>query len=204
MPLIIWGRLNSHNVKKVAWFAQELGLDHVRHDVGGTFGMDAHYTALNPNRLIPTIEDGDLVLWESNAILRYLAARYGGTRWWPTDPAERAAGDKWMDWQYAYADAQRTAFFSLVRVPEGQRDTAAIAQSAIAAGAMMRILDAALAEQPWLSGKEFGVADVPMATYAHTWFTLPIERPDTPHVRAWYDRIRQRPAYQQLVMIPLT
>ena len=81
--LTIWGRLNSHNVKKVAWFAQELGIDHVRHDVGGQFGMDDAYLALNLNRLIPTIEDDGFVLWESNAILRYLAARHGGTRWWP-------------------------------------------------------------------------------------------------------------------------
>ena len=95
--LTIWGRLNSHNVKKVAWFAEELGIPYVRHDVGGAFGMDASYLAKNPNALIPTVEDGDLVLWESNAILRYLAARHGGERLWPGDPAERARADRWMD-----------------------------------------------------------------------------------------------------------
>ena len=82
----IWGRLNSHNVKKVAWFAEELGLAYERRDIGGQFGYTDAYLALNPNRLIPTIEDGKVVLWESNAILRYMAAEYGGERWFPTDP----------------------------------------------------------------------------------------------------------------------
>ena len=85
--LTIWGRLNSHNVKKVAWFAEEAGLTYVRHDVGGPFGMDAEYLAKNPNAMIPTIEDGEVTLWESNAILRYLAARHAPDRFWPTSPA---------------------------------------------------------------------------------------------------------------------
>ena len=202
--LTIWGRLNSHNVKKVAWFAEELGLEWVRHDVGGAFGMDAAYITLNPNRLIPTITDGDLTLWESNAILRYLASRYGADRWWPANAATRAAGDKWMDWQFAYADAQRQAFVQLVRKTEAERDVAAIAASASASAAMMAILDAALARQPWLSGEDFGVFDVPMGVYAHSWFTLAIDRPALPHVSDWYARLRARPAYADLVMIPLT
>ncbi|OAN56433.1 MULTISPECIES: glutathione S-transferase family protein [unclassified Sphingobium] len=201
--LTIWGRLNSHNVKKVVWFADEIGLPHVRHDVGGAFGMDATYLARNPNALIPTIEDGDLTLWESNAILRYLAARHAPALW-PADPVERAQGDKWMDWQFAFADAQRDAFLQLVRTPDGQRNGQLIAKSAQATGAAMLVLDQALAAQPWLSGVHFGVADVPMGVYAHTWFTLAIERPDVPHVRAWYDRLRERPAYAWSVMIPLT
>ncbi|MBH1992337.1 MAG: glutathione S-transferase family protein [Sphingomonadaceae bacterium] len=202
--LTIWGRLNSHNVKKVVWFADEIALPYVRHDVGGRFGMDDAYVAKNPNRLIPTIEDGDLVLWESNAILRYLASRYGSADLWPTDPAARALADRWMDWQFAFADAQRDAFLALVRRSPEERDADALARSARQAGAAMQILDRALAEQPWLSGKGFGVADVPMGVYAHTFFTLDMERPDVPHVRDWYDRLRERPAYAQSVMIPLT
>lgn len=201
--LTIWGRLNSHNVKKVAWFADEIGLPYVRHDVGGKFGMSADYLAKNPNRLIPTIEDGDVTLWESNAILRYLAARYAPALW-PIDPAERAQGDKWMDWQFSFADAQRDAFLQLVRITAEQRDGQLLAASATASGAAMRILDRTLAVQPWLSGVSFGVADVPMGVYAHTFFTLDMERPDVPHVRGWYDRLRARPAYAQSVMIPLT
>jgi glutathione S-transferase len=202
--LTIWGRLNSHNVKKVAWFASEIALPYVRHDVGGQFGMSDAYLAMNPNRLIPTIEDGDVLLWESNAILRYLANRYAPEAMWPVDPALRAQGDKWMDWQFSFADAQRDAFLNLVRRKAEDRDGAALARSARQSGEAMLILDKALAAQPWLSGEQFGVADVPMGTYAHTFFTLEMERPDVPRVRAWYDRLRGRPAYRETVMIPLT
>ncbi|SEQ68305.1 glutathione S-transferase family protein [Sphingobium sp. YR768] len=201
--LTIWGRLNSHNVKKVAWFADEIDLPYVRHDVGGKFGMDDAYLAKNPNALIPTIEDGDVILWESNAILRYLAARYA-PQMWPADPAERAQGDKWMDWQFAFADAQRDAFLQLVRTAPEQRSEQVIAKSAEASGKAMTILDRALAKQPWLSGVDFGVADVPMGVYAHTYFTLDMARPDLPHLQAWYDRLRGRPGYAKSVMIPLT
>lgn len=203
--LTIWGRLNSHNVKKVAWFADELGIDHVRHDVGGTFGMDAAYVAKNPNRLIPTIEEEDgFILWESNAILRYMAQRYGGARWLPDDAAVRASGDKWMDWQFAFADAQRDAFVGLVRTAPDQRNADKIAASAQKAGTMMAILDAALAQQEWLSGPELGIGDIPMGVYAHTFFTLDVARPDLPHLRAWYKKLAARPAYAKSVMIPLT
>ena len=189
--LTIWGRLNSLNVKLVAWFAVELGIDFVRHDVGGAFGMDVAYRAKNPNALIPTIDDGEMTLWESNAILRYLAAKHGGTRFWPADPAARAVGDKWMDWQAGYADAQRDAFINLVRKAPEDRGRVAI-------------LDTALARAPWLSGDDFGVGDIPMGVYTHTWFSLAIERPSLPHVEDWYARIRERPGYAEQVMIPLT
>jgi glutathione S-transferase len=202
--LTIWGRLNSHNVKKVAWLAEELDLDYVRHDVGGQFGMDDAYRAKNPNALIPTIEDGEVVLWESNAILRYLAARYGGERWWPADPAARAMADRWMDWQFTYARAQLPAFVNLIRRPEGERDMAAVSEAAEASARLMRIIDAQLAATPWLSGAEFGIGDIPMGVYAHTWFTLAIDRPEMPHVADWYCRLRSRPGYAEQVMIPLT
>lgn len=202
--LTIWGRLNSHNVKKVAWFARELGIDHVRHDVGGKFGMDAAYLAKNPNALIPTIEDGDVVLWESNAILRYLAARHGGERFWPADPVARALADRWMDWQFSYADAQRDAFLNLVRRAPDARDMAAVTRSAEASANQMAILDRYLAETPWLSGAEIGIGDVPMGVYAHTWFTLDIPRPSLQHVEHWYARLCERPGYAEQVMIPLT
>jgi glutathione S-transferase len=202
--LTIWGRLNSHNVKKVAWFARELDLPHVRHDVGGQFGMSEAYIAMNPNRLIPTIEDGDVVLWESNAILRYLASRYAPEAMWPADAAARAQCDKWMDWQFSFAEGQRDAFWNLVRKQPEERDATALEKSVRLAGEAMLILDRALASQPWLSGDQFGVADVPMGVYAHSFFALPMERPDVPHVRIWYDRLRERPAYVETVMIPLT
>ena len=201
--LTIWGRLNSHNVKKVVWAAIEMGIAHRRIDIGGAFGFPSEYLALNPNRLIPTIEDDGFVLWESNAILRYLAHRHAPALL-PGDPQKRASGDKWMDWQFQFADAQRHAFQGLVRQPPEARDEAAIARSAEASGALMRILDAELAVRPWLSGETFGIADMPMGVYAHTFFTLAMPRPDLPHVADWYARLQQRPGYAETVMIPLT
>jgi glutathione S-transferase len=202
--LTIWGRLNSHNVKKVAWFAEEIGLPYVRHDVGGAFGMDAAYLALNPNALIPTIEDDGIVLWESNAILRYLAARHAPERFWPGDPAVRAQADKWMDWQFDYAAAQGPAFLNLIRRAPAERDADAIRRSAARAAEMMARVDDELSKRPWLSGAEFGIGDIPMGVYAHTWFTLAIERPALTHVAAWYDRLKTKPGYASQVMIPLT
>ncbi len=202
---IIWGRLNSHNVKKVVWFADELGLDYERRDMGGQFGTDDAYVAKNPNRLVPTIEEDDgFILWESNAIIRYWAHRLGGDRWLPADHTVRARADRWMDWQFQYAEAQRPLFVGLIRTPPEQRDVARMERSAAKASELMTIVDATLAVQPWLSGDAFGIGDIPMGVYAHTYFTLPIERPDVPHVRAWYERLTERTAYARSVMIPLT
>lgn len=202
--LTIWGRLNSHNVKKVAWLADEIGLDSQRIDVGGPFGMDANYLAKNPNALIPTIEDGKVTLWESNAILRYLAAEYGGDRWWPADAATRAIADRWLDWQFTYADAQRDAFKQLVRTPEDQRDPARIAASVGNCLPLLTIVERYLGETPWLSGADFGIGDIPMGVYAYTWFNLPIERPEFPAIADWYQRLSIRPAFRAQVAIPLT
>ncbi|MFT3976952.1 MAG: glutathione S-transferase [Sphingomonas bacterium] len=202
--LRIWGRLNSHNVKKVVWAAEELALPYERIDVGGAFGMDAAYVAKNPNRLIPTIEDGDFVLWESNAILRYLADTHPEAGLWPETPQARALADRWMDWQFLYGEAQRDAFVNLVRKTPEARDMAAVERSATACAKQVAILDQTLAEQPWLSGERFGVGDVPMGVYIHTWFALPIERPDLPYVADWYRRLRDRPGYAANVMIPLS
>ena len=203
MSLIIWGRLNSHNVKKVAWLAEEAAVLYERRDIGGQFGFTDAYLAMNPNKLIPTIDDDGFILWESNAILRYLAGHYAPILW-PVDPLVRASADRWMDWQFSYADAQRDAFVNLIRKPPEARDPAAIAASAARSGALMGILDDALAKQPWLTGASFGIGDIPMGCYVHTWYSLDIERPDRPHVADWYERLKQRPGYQSQVMIPLS
>ncbi len=202
--LTIWGRLNSHNVKKVVWLAHEIGIPYVRRDVGGAFGMDAAYLALNPNALIPTIEDGDVVLWESNAILRYLAARYAPADFWPEDPVARAHADKWMDWQFAYADAQKDAFHHLIRHAPEKRDPASIARSARRCAVLIERVERALDDHPWLSGPSFGLGDIPMGIYVHTWLSLDIERPDMPNVQRWYAALKDRPGYASQVMIPLT
>jgi len=205
--LTIWGRLNSHNVKKIVWLAEEIGLPYRRIDIGGAFGFTPEYLALNPNRLIPTIEDDSvpegLVLWESNAILRYLADAHA-PHLRSNDAVIRAGGDKWMDWQFQFADAQRDAFLGLIRTAPERRNPQVIARSADAAGRMMAILDTELAGRTWLSGPNFGIADIPMGVYAHTYMTLDIPRPSLPYLEAWVARLRERPGYRSQVMIPLS
>jgi glutathione S-transferase len=200
----IWGRLNSHNVKKVAWFAEELGLNYVRHDVGMQFGFSEDYLAKNPNRLIPTIEDGKIVLWESNAILRYMASEYGGERWFPRDPIDRALADRWMDWQMTYAASQNVPFLSHARIPREQWDHAAIAKGIEGCARHLAVMDKYLNEKPWLSGDTFGIGDIPMGVYLNTWFALDFEKPEFAAVTEWFSRIRERPGFATQVMIPLT
>lgn len=199
---ILWGRLNSHNVKKVAWALAEAGLPHERRDIGGSFGYTPEYLAMNPNRLVPTLQEGSFSLYESNAILRYLAAAHA-PRLHSADPHSRARGDMWMDWQFSYADAQRALFLQMVRVAPENRDGALIARSAEETGRMMQILDAELAQRPYLSGADFGIADIAMGVYAHTWFSVDIPRPAVPHVSGWYQRLVARPSFSAIA-IPLS
>ena len=202
--LTIWGRLNSHNVKKVVWLAEEMGLAYDRRDVGGQFGMDAAYRALNPNALIPTIEDDGFVLWESNSILRYLAATRGGEAFYPVNPQARASIERWMDWGFTWADAIRPIFFQMVRTAPEARDTALIERSVARAAGLSAILDDVLARQEWLSGGSFGIGDIPVAAYANTWFQLPVERPSRPNLERWYAALRERAPFRDVVMIPLS
>ncbi|EGD58679.1 glutathione S-transferase-like protein [Novosphingobium nitrogenifigens DSM 19370] len=204
--ITIWGRLNSHNVKKVAWAAIEMGIEHRRIDMGGAFGFTDDYLAMNPNRLIPTIEDdsvpGGFSLWESNAILRYLADAHA-PHLRPEAPAERAQGDKWMDWQFTFAEAQRTAFQGIVRQGKDVNDPQ-VSASIAATIKLAERFDAALGQTPFLAGKAFGIADIPMGVYAYTFFTLPFERPSLPNMEDWYAGLTARPGYASQVMIPLS
>ncbi len=202
--LTIWGRLNSHNVKKVVWLAEEMGLAYDRRDVGGAFGMDEAYRALNPNALIPTIEDDGFVLWESNSILRYLATSHGGEAFYPVTPQARASVERWMDWNFTWADAIRPIFFQMVRTAPEKRDAALIERSVVRAAGLSAILDDVLGRQEWLSGDGFGIGDIPVAAYANTWFQLPVERPSRPHLERWYASLQERAPFRDVVMIPLS
>jgi glutathione S-transferase len=202
--LTIWGRINSHNVKKVVWLAEEMALAYDRRDVGGPFGMDEAYRTLNPNALIPTIEDDGFVLWESNSILRYLAATHGGETFYPAAPQARASVERWMDWNFTWADAIRPIFFQLVRTESDKRDAALIERSVARAAALSAILDDVLGRQEWLSGDAFGIGDIPVAAYANTWFQLPVERPSRPNMERWYAALQDRAPFRDVVMIPLS
>lgn len=205
--LRIWGRRNSSNVRKVLWCAEEIGLPYESIEVGGAFGgtQSAEYRALNPNGLVPVIEDHGLPLWESNAIVRYLAARYALGTLYPVDVAERARSEQWMDWTSAsFAVAFRDLFWGVVRTAPADRDETRIAAALVRCGDLLTVADAALAQQPWLSGERFAMGDIPLGAFAYAWFEMPIQRPELPHLADWYARLQQRPAYRKGVMTPLT
>ena len=206
--LKIWGRKNSSNVRKALWIAHELGLEFESIDAGGAFGRvnEPDYRARNPNGLVPMLEDGDLTLWESNTIVRYLCAEYGAEQgWYLSDPRQRAKADKWMDWTTSsFATPFRPLFWGLLRTPEHQRDWVAINAAHKQCAQLLSIADQTLSTQPYLSGDPIGMGDIPLGSFIYAWFEMPIERPDMPHLRAWYERLKQRPAYQAAVMTALT
>lgn len=205
--ITVWGRKNSINVQKAMWTIGELGLAHERHDVGGQFrGNDTpDYLAMNPNGLVPTVRDGDLVLWESNAIVRYLAAKHSAGRLWPAAPEERALADRWMDWQATTLHRDMTVvFWGLIRTVPEERDMRAITASTQELGRLWSILDAHLATRSYVGGDDFTMGDIPPGAACYRYLHLPIERPHLPHLESWYGRLQQRPAFREHVMVPLT
>lgn len=204
--LKIWGRKNSSNVRKALWCAEEAGLAYERIDAGGAFGLvnEAPYRALNPNGVVPTLDDDGFILWESNTIVRYLAARYAPDLY-PQDLQVRASAEKWMDWATSsFAAPFRTVFWGTLRTPPEQRDAAVIAAGIEACAKALAVPEQVLASQPYLSGEHFGMGDIPLGSFIYAWFEMPIERPASPHLEAWYARLRERPAYRRAVMTELT
>ena len=204
--LRIWGRTNSINVQKVMWAVGELGLAHQRIDAGGAFGgLDSdEYGLRNPNRRVPAIEDDGLVMWESNACVRYLAARYDAGGLWPEDPVARARADMWMDWQQTTLLADMTVvFWGLIRTPEDKRDHGAIDAAVKRLGGTWRVLEAQLAGRRFVGGDRLTIGDIPVGAACYRYLGLPIERPSLPNLEAWYERLKQQPAYREHVMLPL-
>jgi glutathione S-transferase len=206
--LKLWGRRNSINVQKVCWMLAELDLEHERIDAGMAHGVvgEDWYARLNPNRLVPTLEDGDTVLWESNAIVRYLAAKYAPGRWMPEDAAGRAGVEQWMDWQQTtlMPGALSPLFLGLVRVPPDKRNAAELATSAAATEAAMRILDRHLEGRAYMLRDRPTTADIAIGAAVHRWQVLPVARPPLAALWAYYQRLTRRPAFVANVMLPLT
>ncbi len=205
--LRIWGRENSVNVQKVLWCCAELGLPYERLDAGGAFGVvdTPRYRALNPNGLVPTLEDEGFVLWESNSIVRYLAARHGAGTLWPEDPRARAQADCWMDWMNTvFWPAFRPLFWNLVRTPLEQRSAAEMETSRRGTAEVLARLEDHLAGHAWVGGDQFSMGDIPMGAAIWRWLGLPIERPETPHIQRWFDALSERPAYRATVLQPIT
>ena len=205
--LKIWGRTNSSNVQKVMWCVGELGLEHDREDAGGPFGRtrDPDMLARNPNARVPTVEDDGLTLWESNVIVRYLAARHDAGGLWPEDARDRAEADRWMDWQQTtVAGPVTTVFWGLVRDP-GRYSEEEIAAAASQGAEVWKIADARLHGRDWLAADRFTMADIPLGVVARRWFELIDDRPAMPGLEAWYARLCERPAFARHVLaVPMT
>ena len=204
--LRIWGRVSSINVQKVVWCADELGLQYERRDVGGKFGGNdtPEYLAMNPNGLVPVIEEDGFVLYESNAIVRYLAARDPAARLWPENLRERADADRWMEWSNTFIGALRDPFWQLIRTPEAQRDMKAVEAGCAKVDRLARILDAHLASREWLAAGRFGTADIVVGCGVHRWMLLPVNRAACPNVNRWYDALKARPASHAVTLQPLS
>lgn len=204
MTITLWGRLNSCNVQKVVWALSELGLAYEHIPLGGTFGgLDAPaYRALNPNGKVPTLRDGDLVVWESHAIVRYLAATYGAGSWWPVDPSKRALSDQWMDWTATTFQPAWLAVFELVvRTPVERHDATRIAAAKARAEALFAMLDTQLAGRQFLTGDKPTYADIGAGVSLYRWMTMEIAQGVRPNVEGWYQRLLARPAYERAVCV---
>ena len=208
--LKIHGRANSVNVQKALWAADECGVAYERTDVGGPFGVNDQpwFRAMNPNGVVPTIDDDGYVLWESNAIVRYLCASHAAGTLWPTDPMARGEADRWMDWHATTVMVgMTTLFWGLIRTPPEKRDGAAIDAARPATAAIWARLDAHLATRPYVAGAEFTMGDIPIGAVCYRWLNLPFRRDDLPrlpHLQAWYERLVLRPGYRKHVMITMT
>jgi len=207
--LQIWGRLSSINVRKVVWCAQELGVAHRRTDAGGRFGVvqTPAYRALNPNALVPTIEDDGVRLWESNVIVRYLCARHASGDLYPEPLAARFDAERWMDWQQTTLNpAGRDAFIQWVRTPAERRDGAAAERSVRSTEPHLAVLDAHLGTRAYLGGDRFTMADIPIGCELHRWFGLPADlyqRPAWPHLERYFAALRDRTAARGVLDLAL-
>ena len=204
--LKVWGRASSSNVQAVLWCIAELGLEHERVDAGFTYGVvdTPEYLAMNPNGKVPTIRDGDgPPLWESGAILRYLANRHGDDPFWPRDPHARAQVDQWAEWAKVNVAQAFTGpiFRRVVRVPAARRDPAAIAAATTALDALLAIADARLADSTCLAGEDLTLADIQLGHLLYRYHEIDIERPARPNLARYYRALCARPAYRDTVMV---
>lgn len=203
--LIIWGRATSSNVQTVMWAVGELGLDHTRHDVGGAFGGTdtAEYRAMNPMGLVPVLQDGDIILFESAAIVRYLGAQYGSETFWPSDPKELARLDMVAEWakHAIYRSLTLDVFWQLVRTPSAERDPAVIDRGVRELARLLPMAEGWLGEKAYLGDDDICFADIIFGHFLYRYYTLDFERSDTPVMDAYYERLKARPAFANNVMV---
>ncbi len=201
--LKIYGRKNSNQVIQVMWAVGELGLEHVRHNAGGTFGgLDTEqYGRLNPNRLVPTIDDDGFILWESYAIIRYLCRQYGKGSLWPQDDRQAALADQWMEWTNSrFMGVFFPVFWGLIRTPKEQQDPDKIQQSVKATAELLQIFEHHMADKKFVVGASLTMGDIPLGSMMFKYYSLDIERPSLPNIEAWYARLCERGAYREHCM----
>jgi glutathione S-transferase len=207
--LQIWGRANSVNVQKVLWCCHELGVAYERIDAGMQFGRNGEpdYLAMNPNGRVPTLVEGDFVLWESNSIMRYIALRHGAdSTLYPGEPRTRAGMERWLDWTLTTLQpAERPLFWGLVRTPVAERNMAELQKVADANAALWQIIDTQLAGRSFLEGEHFSLADLAVGCYARRWFgVVGVTRPALANLQRWYDTVSGRAGFQTFVANPLS
>ena len=204
--LTIWGGLKSNNVQKVVWTADELALDYRHIPAGMEHGLTntPEFRALNPNGLVPVIDDGGFRLWESNAIVRYLGAKYGSSNFYPTDVQQRALADRWMDWaSLQFHSAMGPAFHQLIRTEAVKRDARLIDESLARAERFTEVLDQHLADNEFANGKHFSMADICLGVIAHRWMGLPAGRLPRPNLERWFRTVSARDAAKKVLVLPL-
>jgi glutathione S-transferase len=205
--LKLWGRINSINVQKVLWALDELKVPYERSDAGMQFGIvnEPFYRKMNPNGRVPTIEDDGFVLWESNAIVRYLSAKHGAGTLSPSDLRQRADADRWMDWTTStVAPALTPVFWGLIRTPAEKRNMASIEAEAEKVAQAFQVLEQSLEGRDHVAGRPFTMGDIPLGTFVHRWYALAVKRPKLARVEAYYQRLQQRASYRKHVMLPLS
>ncbi len=203
--LEILGRRNSSNVIPVMWVVGELNLEHKRITMGGSFGgTDSEdYVRMNPNRTIPTINDNGFVLWESNAIIRYLCRQYGAGSLWPDDPQQLALADQWMEWFKSLLIPNLIqVFWNLVRIPEAEHDHDKIKSFTQNTIRQLELLEQHLQGREYIVGDQLTMGDIPIGALLFKYYNLDIQRPSMPNLEAWYARLCGRSAYQTHAMIP--
>lgn len=204
MSITLWGRLSSANVQKAVWALEELGLAYDHVPLGGKYGGNdtPEYLERNPNGLVPTLQEGDLVVWESHAIVRYLAGTHGVGSLWPADSRERAVVDQWTDWTATtFQPAWIAVFWQLVRTPESLRDGAAIEASMAATNRCFGIMEGRLSRTLYLGGERLTYADIVAGVAMYRWTTMDVQRPAMPAVEAWHARLNERPAFRRAVNV---
>ena len=204
--LKIWGRTNSINVQKVLWCCGELNIPFERIDAGMQFGVNntPEYKAKNPNALVPMIEEDGMVLWESQAIVRYLARKHGLGSMCPSDAKACADADRWMDWNATTVWPNlRPVFWNLVRTEPAKRDMPLVESSRKGLAVSMTILDTHMANRQYVTGNDFTMGDIPLGVSIHRWFNMDIMRENLPNLGAYYKRLQERSAFAKHAGLPL-